>query len=159
MTPPGTGESPASKADLRRSLRARLAAMTEAERAASSAIILEHARKIVPASGLVLAFEPLPDEPDIGPLIEHCRQSGRLALVVGRGEAARIEPRGPIAIALVPGRAFSRDGARLGRGGGTFDRILSALSCPKVGIAFACQVVASIPTEPHDIRMDQVISA
>lgn len=61
-----------------------------------------------------------------------------------------------IDVFLVPGVAFTRDGRRLGRGGGYYDATL-ALRGPQahtVGIAFGCNVVADIPTEAHDVRVD-----
>lgn len=58
---------------------------------------------------------------------------------------------------IVPGVAFSASGARMGRGRGYYDRILKAHSQSyKIGIAFACQQVEYIPTEPHDVAMDCV---
>lgn len=146
------------KKELRARMKATLAALEPTERVAASARLLAGLRLLVPHQGLVLAYEPLRDEPDISPLVEELRAAGRLALVVGRGEEARIEPAGEIVLAIVPGRAFTPAGDRLGRGGGTFDRILASLTCPIVGVAFACQMVDSIPGEPHDIRMNRVIS-
>lgn len=60
---------------------------------------------------------------------------------------------------LVPGLAFSRDGVRLGRGGGFYDRFLGALPArvPTVGVAFAFQIADAIPAEGHDIRVGRVI--
>jgi 5-formyltetrahydrofolate cyclo-ligase len=65
---------------------------------------------------------------------------------------------GEIDLILVPGVAFTRDGARLGRGGGFYDRLLSWLprhSC-KVGVCFDSQLVPELPMEPHDQSVDFV---
>lgn len=62
------------------------------------------------------------------------------------------------AVVLVPGIAFSKNGARLGRGGGYYDKILARLrDAYKIGIAFRCQEREDIPTETFDIDMDEVI--
>jgi len=56
--------------------------------------------------------------------------------------------------------AFTREGHRLGRGAGFYDRFLGA-SPPdiiKAGICFDFQVVPELPAEPHDVRMDLVIT-
>jgi len=53
-------------------------------------------------------------------------------------------------LVLVPGMAFDLSGNRLGRGRGFYDRILSAASGVKCGVAYDFQLVEKIPTEPHD---------
>jgi 5-formyltetrahydrofolate cyclo-ligase len=53
---------------------------------------------------------------------------------------------------LVPGLGFDRDGFRLGRGGGYYDRLLATLPphIPCWSIAFDCQLVDALPRDPHD---------
>ena len=60
---------------------------------------------------------------------------------------------------LVPGRAFTKDGARLGRGKGYYDRYLAKKRLPNVSIAGVCfgfQVLAEVPTDPTDVKMDLI---
>jgi 5-formyltetrahydrofolate cyclo-ligase len=66
----------------------------------------------------------------------------------------------PIDLVLVPGIAFTRAGARIGRGAGFFDRFLAhrAARAIKIGIAFSFQIVESLPLERHDVRLDLVVS-
>ena len=61
---------------------------------------------------------------------------------------------------LVPGLAFTRNGLRLGYGGGWYDRLLCGTpqSVPKIGVAYGFQVVDALPVEPHDIRLTEVVS-
>ncbi|GMU73322.1 MAG: 5-formyltetrahydrofolate cyclo-ligase [Burkholderiales bacterium] len=61
---------------------------------------------------------------------------------------------------LVPGIAFDPTGARLGYGGGYYDRLLPILAADaaRVAGAFSVQIVARVPSAPHDIRMDTVVS-
>lgn len=65
---------------------------------------------------------------------------------------------------LVPGLAFAAStGHRLGYGKGYFDRTLGALLAqPKrplfVGYAFQVQVVERLPTRPHDVPVDLLIT-
>ncbi|GIU66910.1 hypothetical protein PsB1_1064 [Candidatus Phycosocius spiralis] len=63
---------------------------------------------------------------------------------------------------LVPLVAFDRDGNRLGQGKGHYDRTLAALRASgpviAIGIAFSVQEVERIPTEPHDQRLDWIIT-
>lgn len=62
-------------------------------------------------------------------------------------------------LVLVPGLAFDRDGNRLGRGAGYYDRFLAkpALkSAIKVGICWSLQMVELVPTEEHEMAVDWV---
>ncbi len=59
---------------------------------------------------------------------------------------------------LVPGLAFSLDGARLGRGGGYYDRLLKPSAGLKIGICLDCQLMAELPVQPHDVSMQYIIT-
>jgi 5-formyltetrahydrofolate cyclo-ligase len=63
-------------------------------------------------------------------------------------------------VVIVPGVAFTPDGARLGQGGGWYDRFLAEVrpECTSIGVGFDPQVVDVLPTEPHDIRLDCVVT-
>lgn len=62
---------------------------------------------------------------------------------------------------VVPLVAFDRTGARLGYGGGCYDRYLPMLSpaCQIVGIAFDEQRVDHVPTDAHDLPLPNIVSA
>lgn len=62
---------------------------------------------------------------------------------------------------VVPLVAFDRTGARLGYGGGCYDRYLPTLSatCQIIGISFDEQRVDHIPTDAHDLPLPNIISA
>lgn len=59
---------------------------------------------------------------------------------------------------VVPGLAFDRDGGRVGWGKGHYDATLAGTTALRVGIAFDCQVVDSVPHEPHDAVLDAIIT-
>jgi 5-formyltetrahydrofolate cyclo-ligase len=61
---------------------------------------------------------------------------------------------------LTPGVAFDRGGARLGRGGGFYDRLLSdaSLKARRIAVCFACQVVERVPVEAHDAEVDAIVT-
>jgi len=61
-------------------------------------------------------------------------------------------------LVIAPVVAFDRKGNRLGMGGGYYDSYLSGCSCPKVGLAYSFQEVDSVPVEPHDERVDIIIT-
>ena len=64
---------------------------------------------------------------------------------------------------LVPGRAFTKDGKRLGRGKGFYDIYLSQLpqifDIKKSGVCFSQQILPDLPTTPDDIMMDFLFSS
>lgn len=73
-----------------------------------------------------------------------------------------IEPSFPLLV-LVPALAFDHSGARLGRGGGYYDRFLAALlaryadrreQITLAGVGFSLQIVEQLPREKHDISVD-----
>lgn len=62
---------------------------------------------------------------------------------------------------IIPGRAFTINGKRLGRGKGYYDRFLAKKQYKhpqKVGICFDFQILEDIPTNKHDIFMDFIIT-
>ena len=60
---------------------------------------------------------------------------------------------------LVPGCAFTRDGLRMGYGGGYYDRYLQMYKeAVTVGYAFEEQLFDAIPSEAHDRRLDFVVT-
>lgn len=59
---------------------------------------------------------------------------------------------------IVPGVAFDKNGFRLGRGGGYFDRFLPSMPGKKIGLAFDFQIVNRIPKENHDVAVDSIIT-
>lgn len=61
-------------------------------------------------------------------------------------------------VIIVPGLGFSSDGSRLGRGKGFYDRYLESSTAIKIGICFEAQLEQNIPTDPHDIKMDFVVT-
>ncbi len=64
-----------------------------------------------------------------------------------------------IDVAVVPGMAFDKEGHRLGRGKGYYDRFLRLLpKTYKIGICFLWQLVDNVPTDEHDILMDQIMT-
>lgn len=72
-----------------------------------------------------------------------------------------IVPAEALDMIIVPLVAFDRAGARLGYGGGCYDRYLPTLStaCQIIGIAFDEQRVDHVSTDAHDLPLPHIISA
>lgn len=136
---------------------------------------------------IVSGFLPIRSEVDIRPLMARLRERGaRLCVPVildrstivfrelvpgaaliatgfgtsGPGpDAAVLDP----AVMLVPLSAFDRIGHRIGYGAGHYDRAIDrlhqkGLNPRLIGIAFDCQEVPSVPAEPHDVRLDAILT-
>jgi len=66
----------------------------------------------------------------------------------------------PYALVLMPGIAFTRNGGRIGYGGGFYDRFLSKETGHKtVALCYNFQILDTLPTEKFDIPVDKVIWA
>lgn len=81
------------------------------------------------------------------------------------GYGGVLEPRtGPeraaeeIDLVIVPGVAFDRDGHRVGRGGGFYDRWLPRVRGCRIGLAFECQLVDRVAAEAHDQQVDMIVT-
>lgn len=133
-------------------------------------------------AGTVLLYYSLPDEVCTHAFIRKWCDRKRLLLPVVVGDDLELrcytgpadmaigaygiaEPVGPaftelsaIDVAVVPGVAFDAAGHRLGRGKGYYDRLLPHLRAVKVGICYPYQLLAEVPAEPFDVRMDAVVS-
>lgn len=129
----------------------------------------------------VMLYSSLPDEVQTIGFIEKWRHKKRIILptVVGDdiipveltddtdfaiGDFNILEPQnkpynGSYDLIIVPGVAFDKDGNRIGRGKGYYDRFLSKhMNIKRIGICFDFQLIEEVPTEENDIRMHEIIS-
>jgi 5-formyltetrahydrofolate cyclo-ligase len=176
------------KATLRREALARREALpADVRRAAGEAIAARPFPAAIPAGAVVSGFMPLKSEINPVPLMRKLADAGaRLALpvVAGRGKPLIMrayafgdalasgqwgirepKPEAPVVlpdIVLVPLLAFDRRGHRLGYGAGYYDMTIAALRAQKpvtaVGLAYAMQEIAEVPTTPRDARLDLVLT-
>ena len=133
----------------------------------------------------LLLYSALPDEVPTQTLIDELVAQGKTVLLprvvsdtdmelrrysgpadLQQGAFGIMEPTGElftdydtIDVAVIPGMAFDDDGHRLGRGKGYYDRFLAKLppTTYKIGLCFSWQRVNHVPTDDHDIPMDEVI--
>lgn len=139
------------------------------------------------SSKSVLFFWPMASEPDLRALCKEALQAGKAVafpkyvadsqcynavairdlqkdLVAGRFGIAEPALSSPelllkvLDLIFVPGLAFSFDGVRLGRGKGYYDRLLSQVAGTRCGVSYDWQIAESLPTEPHDIRLDCLVT-
>lgn len=65
-----------------------------------------------------------------------------------------------IDVVILPGLLFDRSGRRIGYGKGHYDQFLehSSKDCVKIGLCFDFQLKSQIPSEPHDILVDLIVT-
>lgn len=175
-----------TKSELRGALRAQIRSLSPSERIAAAERIarqVECDSRFI-ASKTVAVFMPLGDEPPIREAVERWAAEKRVVVPRIEGDdrmrffdfcaeqmasgAFGIEepqataecPPEEIEVMVVPGVAFTAEGARMGRGRGYYDRYLGAPAAAriyKIGTCFACQLVEQLIVEPHDVLMDRVV--
>ena len=175
------------KTALRTSLRAHRRALHAAHPRASHSLVHSFQAARLPLPSIAAAYRAAGSEIDPQPLADWLFSRGvRMALpvVVRRDEpllfreavdgllsldALGLPVPPPHAESLrpelifVPLLGFDRRGARLGQGGGYYDRTLAALRAEgppvrAIGLAYAGQEVARLPTDAHDQRLDGVLT-
>ncbi len=133
----------------------------------------------------IALYLALPDEPDLAPLLPELARDYELYLprVVDRetiamhryspgdsleegasfhlveptGDAPVVEP-ARLDLIVVPALAYDREGYRLGRGGGYYDRYLRQTRAYTVGVSLGLGEIEALPREPWDIPLDQILS-
>lgn len=173
------------KAELRRQIREKKRAMTESQILEASDRLRE---LFVNCSAYhqartIYGYLPYNQEVRTVPMLEQALKDGKRVAVpkvfgdtmkfiyledftqVEKGYAGIPEPvaDGPVAedteaLVLMPGLAFTKQGDRMGYGGGFYDRFLAEEpNHPTVALCYDFQIVESIPTEEFDIPVDCVL--
>lgn len=74
-------------------------------------------------------------------------------------DACKVDP-AEVEVWILPGLGFTPSGARLGYGGGWYDRLLAAASsnAHRLGVCYDFQVLEALPTEEHDCYLTEIVS-
>lgn len=178
------------KKKIRQIVKASVLSLSAQEKTAQSCAVMARLRDIIMERKphVVALFSPLNDEVQIAPLADLLAQDYRVVLprvgdredgtpemeffdyapqAMASGAYGIIEPQGgepcraeEIDLMVVPGVAFTREGVRLGRGKGYYDRYLAreGFRAYTVGVCYACQLLQELPSEEHDRRVDIVVA-
>lgn len=151
-----------TKQELRKQVRQELQKLSAADRDTASLFVCLQILGTAEwqQANTVLLYNALPDEINLQLLIDDASGSGKELIIPDQSATAPVIPAEVLAevnLAIIPGRAFTRSGKRLGRGGGWYDRLLPQLKCPKWGVCFTPQIKKEVPTDPWDVRMDKII--
>ena len=128
----------------------------------------------------ILLYYSLPDEVQTHEFVERWSREKQIILPVVKGDELELrqytgpqdlqkgsfgieEPTGElydtpeqIELTIVPGVSFDRNGNRLGRGKGYYDRALARLQSYRIGVCFQFQLLPHNPVEATDLPMDEV---
>ena len=99
----------------------------------------------------ILLYHSLPDE-------LHADNTQLGAFNIQEPVGSTTVPLSTIDVAIIPGIAFDKNGIRLGRGKGYYDRLLCQCDVLKVGICYDFQLMDKLPSDTHDIPMDIIIT-
>ena len=84
---------------------------------------------------------------------------GEFGILTVKKDLQKIIDAEKINCVIVPGAAFDFNFNRLGLGGGYYDKFLPrAVNAKKIALAYDFQIVDAVPTEPHDFKVDMIIT-
>ena len=174
------------KKSIRAEVRRRIKLLSEADKGAAATTIFAkvEATEAFAGAECVALFVAMWDEVPTTEALERWRKMGKRVVVprveddvmryyeyhpdkMAVGAFGIIEPVGEVEVAadaidlmVVPARAFTLNGDRMGRGGGFYDKYMSleGFRAVKYGIAFTCQIFETLPIDPHDIPVDEVFT-
>ena len=173
-----------NKRELRKAVKKLVAQMSVEEKMNEARCVFSHIEKsdIFKNSQNIMLFASLPDEIPTHDIIERWSESKNIYLprvngddleiiryqpgMLHKGSYDIMEPEGNdtvdpavLDLIIVPGVAFDRKGNRLGRGKGFYDRFLAReTNAATIAVCFDCQLVKHIPTEPHDLPAQFVVT-
>lgn len=179
--------SAAAKAALRAAVLQRRDTLPADWRAEAARTVAGHVAALpFPPDCLIAGYFPIGAEIDPGPLLRALSGRGHplaLPVLIDREtiEFRRWHPGDPLVPAgfgtkgppvgaevvapaglVVPLVGFDATGHRLGWGKGHYDRAIARLAprCPlvTVGLAFSVQQLSAVPAEPHDRRLDMILT-
>lgn len=172
------------KKEIRTLIRKLKGRLTDTDRLAKS----ERALRLVESIGQfesarnVLVYHSLPDELSTNSFIDRLAGTKNLFLPRVSGDTLEVLPYNPAGLqsgafdimepvgndvvdvdmmdaVIVPGVAFDRMGNRVGRGKGYYDRLLAGHpDLLLIGVGYDFQLIDSLEAEPHDIRMDYIVT-
>lgn len=178
------------KVELRKQLQGTVAAIPDEDRSEMSKSICQNliATEEFQRASVVMCFLSLPVEVDTTPIILYAWQQEKTVVVpkvswqqrhmipieinsleigfatgtfgLKNPTAGTPTPFEEIDLVVAPGIGFAKNGNRLGRGGGYYDRFFSSerLKAVKCGIGFNEQIVDRVPVDAHDKPLDLIVT-
>ena len=171
------------KRQLRKHIKSQVALLSDEQKLKESNNVFSHIEKtsIFKQSRNIMIFASLKDEIPTHHIIERWAKNKNIFLprvsgddievikytagTLKQGSFNILEPTGNdivnpkiIDLIILPGVAFDKKGNRCGRGKGFYDRFLSNTEAATIAVCFDCQLVESLPVEPHDIPAQNIVT-
>lgn len=172
-----------NKKELRKSIKSLVAQLSNENKISEARCVFSTIEKsdIYKQCRNILLFASLPDEIPTHDIIKKWSKGKNIFLprvngnsldiiryvpgMLKKGSFNILEPSGDdtidpatIDLIIVPGVAFDKQGNRLGRGKGFYDRLLSTTEAKTIAVCFDCQLVDLIPTESHDVPIQFIVT-
>lgn len=172
-----------ARAALRRRRAAHVASLDDADRQAAAQALAKRLDTVIATSRCIAFYMPLGSEFPVQAALDHATSLGRMAalpVVTARDQPmsfVRWSPGRPLIpgwggllqpdsaeivvpdLILAPLVGFDRALGRLGQGAGFYDRYFHAVpTARRIGIAWACQEVDAIPTDPWDVPLHAIVT-
>ncbi len=147
-----------NKSDIRILVQEKISHMSKREKENDSNIIYTKLVNILSGKEFqtIVAYHAFADEVDISKIGEWCHNNWKNMVAVPQSTETFEVPNN--SIILVPGRAFTRDGQRIGRWSGYYDKLITLYpNSQTIGICFDCQIFEKLPEDNWDKRMDKVV--
>lgn len=186
---PSDGDARSAKHTLRFQLRARRARRPTADRERAAEALADGVLALpeICAAATVACYVSTPEEPGTCPLLERLAalrrtvllpvllrdfdlewaasapgalRAGRLGIPEPTGEPLGVDAVTGASVVVCPGLAADDHGCRLGRGGGSYDRVLARLppTVLRVVLLYDDEVLPAVPVDSHDQPVDVVIT-
>ncbi len=172
-----------SKEAIRREVKEQWRTLSHEQRQRTSCLLWQQLEGLQPFASAtdVMLFHSLPDEVDTSCVLHKGHSSKQLWLPAIVDNELEVRPYNSTSeltvgaygisepttsahplphniVVVVPAVAFDRLGNRLGRGKGYYDRFLADKEALKIGVGLDFQLYDQLPTQPHDIAMDIVVT-
>jgi len=175
-----------TKSDIRERIKHEVSAMSSAARLRADRKIFNRffKKESVERAQRICIYVSRPDEVNTTRIIDRLWETGKTVIVprvdgdhltlheitsvddLTEGRFHILEPKDTCPVAhpstvdlfVVPGVAFDKSGQRLGHGFGFFDRLLKTVTAPKLGLAYACQVIAEVPHTSYDVSVTALVT-
>ncbi len=149
-----------NKDEIRLIVKNKILHMTEVEKEKESKEVSQKLISLLSAQSFetLVSYDPMDDEVNISEVNTWAENQWKDIIIFDQklSEVPKLET--DEIVCIVPGRAFTRDGKRLGRWMGFYDRLLEKNpQAYPIGVCFSCQICPNLPQDVWDKKVSEVV--